>query len=125
LQAEYENAPNFSFSKRVKLQVAEDIVRLEGRRAEYVRKLNALNHGRRARPQVHRATSARVTHGPSPNASRKATLQSMINTLRNEIGSVGEEISRMGFTEERRELVHRHQDLIRTRRDLIRQVNEL
>lgn len=125
LQAEYAEAPNFSFSKRVKVTIAEEIVRLEGRKADYVRKLNTLNQNRRTPRPAYQRASQRAAHDSSPGVARRAKLQGTINALYKEIGSVGEKISQVGFTDERRALVAQHQGLIRTRRDLIRHINAL
>ena len=45
LQAERKAAPTFSFRQRMKAEIAEEICRLEDRRAEYVRQLNEAKRG--------------------------------------------------------------------------------
>jgi valyl-tRNA synthetase len=127
LQAEYATAPNFSFSKRVKVQIAEEIVRLEQRKADYVRKLNTLNvQQRQSQTPRPRPTPvrARNQHQGSTSGWDKVRMQARIDDLYRQIGALGERIGTMGYTPQRKSLVLQHKELIRQRRQLIWQVNQ-
>lgn len=149
LQAEYATAPNFSFSKRVKVQIAEEIVRLEQRKADYVRKLNTLNLKQRQQ-QAPRSRPAPVGdgHGRTPSRLNRVghaagssgfgrvgspggrsgwdnvRTQAHIDELYRQIGALGDRIGSMGYTPERKRLIQKHKELIRQRRQLIWQVNQ-
>lgn len=142
LQAEYDQAPAFSFSKRMKAQIAEEIVRIERRKASYVKTFNEFNQQQRGSQQ--RGSQQRMNSLPRGNARpvrqdtlpancgsqlglpgwKKAQLQQQINALYQEIGALGTRISAMNYTPERKQLIERHKDLIRQRRQLILQVNQ-
>ena len=63
LQAERKAAPTFSFRQRMKAEIAEEICRLEDRRAEYVRQLNeAKRVSRRLRRHCPTLGAARELH---------------------------------------------------------------
>lgn len=125
LQTEYNNAPTFSFTKRVKVQIAEEIVRLEARKSEYVRQLNTLNRELRTNPTPKRSSSRQESPQQMPDSRGwdKVGMQHQIDQLYNEIGSVGEELSHLGYTPERKQLICKHKELIRKRRQLIWQIN--
>lgn len=127
LQAEYETAPNFSFSKRVKVQVAEEIVRLEQRKAQYVRKLNTLNgeqRQRRAPRPDPKPARERLSSGNKPSGWDKVRIQARIDDLHRQIGVLGDRIGTMGYTLQRKSLIQQHKELIRQRRQLIWQVSQ-
>jgi len=127
LQAEYAVAPNYSFTKRLKIQIAEEIVRLEQRKANYVRKLNALNVQQRQRqapgPSPNPARQ-RFSRADSPSGWDKVRMQSRIDDLHRQIGVLGERIRTMNYTPERKRLIQQHKELIRQRRQLIWEINQ-
>jgi hypothetical protein len=125
LQSEYRSAPTFSLTKRVKVQIAEEIVRHEARKADYVRQLNKLNSSRPAKkkPSMPVPGQKEPQRSTSSRGWEKVRLQHQINEMYKEIGVMGKRIAEMGYTAERKELVLKHKELIRQRRQLIWQVN--
>lgn len=126
LQAEYDQAPTFSFSRRMKPQVAEEIVRVERRKAAYVKTLNELNMRLRSSQRAPRA-APRPADRPPPAGVRgwkQGQLQQQIDALYQEIGALGARIGAMDYTPERKQLIQRHKDLIRQRRALIDRVHQ-
>lgn len=127
LQTEYETAPNFSFSKRMKVQVAEEIVRLEQRKANYVRKLNTLNGEQRQRQATRpdpKPARERLSSGNNSSGWDKVRMQARIDDLYRQIGALGDRIGTMGYTPQRKSVIQQHKELIRQRRQLIWQVNQ-
>lgn len=127
LQAEYDQAPTLSFSKRMKAQIAEEIVRLERRKAGYVKTLNELNQQQRvnARPALRPSTKPlQRASGSVSSGWHKVQQQQRIDTLYQQIGALGARISTMAYTPERKQLIEQHKALIRQRRQLIWEVNQ-
>ena len=129
LQAERKSAPTFSFRHRTKIEIAEEICRLEDRRAEYVRRLNEAKRGQPESPtQVKSIGRNPVRPSPAPatlQAKRiaKARMQHEIDSLYREIGKLGARIAEMPRTPARRLLINQHQSMIQRRRQLISEIS--
>ncbi|MEY6431234.1 hypothetical protein ABC977_02300 [Thioalkalicoccus limnaeus] len=126
LQSEYAEAPSFSWSKRMKVGIAEEIVRLEARRADYVRQLARLKGDLRSIRQtgMHPPKQTRQKQPIQASGSmRKVDLQRRIDELYTEIEAIGKQIASMPYTEQRKQRIQEHQHLIRERRRLIWQIS--